>query len=257
MKQTDTKTMAYINLFGVLGALPSLCELSQEARDIISGKTISIGIEVKGGPAGVLHFEDGKMRVTQGCDKCDIKLPFGSAEKFNGMIDGTVTPIPSKGFTKIGFLLGPFIKLTDLLSKYLRPTEEDLKDEQFFRTSTLLMFHVITGAVAQIGNEDKVGRASASYIVDGNIRMAITEGGVVLTAAHIAAKDHRLTTVHTDTDAPMSYMEFEGVHNARGLFDGVASSFTLICDGKLRMGGMISQLDNVNRILDRVGLYLA
>jgi hypothetical protein len=52
-------------------------------------------------------------------------------------------------------------------------------------------------------------------------------------------------------------MEFEGVRNARGLFDGVASSFTLICDAKLRMGGMISQLDNVNRILDRVGLYLA
>ena len=257
MKQTDTRTMSFINLFAILGALPSLCELSDEARAIIAGKKISVGIEVKGGPAGVLHFEDGKMRVTEGCGKCDIKLPFGSPEKFNGMIDGTVTPIPSKGFTKLGFLLGPFTKLTDLLSKYLRPTEEDLKDEQFYRTSTLLMFHVITGAVAQIGNEDKVGRASASYIVDGNVRMAITEGGEVQTAAHIVAKDHRLCTVHTDTNAPMSYMEFEGVRNARGLFDGVASSFTLICDGKLRMGGMISQLDNVNRILDRVGLYLA
>ncbi len=257
MKQTDSRTMAHINLFGVLGALPSLCELSQDARDVIAGKTISVGIDVKGGPAGVLHFEDGKMRVTEGCGKCDIKLPFGSPEKFNGMIDGTVTPIPSKGFLKLGFLLGPFIKLTDLLSKYLRPTKEDLANEQFYRTSTLLMFHVITGAVAQIGNEDKVGRASASYIVDGNVRMAITEEGKVLTAAHIAAKDHHLTTVHTDTEAPMSYMEFEGVRNARGLFDGVASSFTLICDGKLRMGGMISQLDNINRILDRVGLYLA
>ncbi len=257
MRQTDARTMSFINLFAVLGALPSLCELSDEAREIIAGKTISLGIEVKGGPAGVLHFDNGRITVTEGCGKCDIKLPFKNPEKFNGMIDGTVTPIPSKGFTKIGFLLGPFIKLTDLLSKYLRPSEEDLKDEQFYRTSTLLMFHVITGAVSQIGNEDKVGKASASYIVDGNVRMAITENGEVLTAAHIAAKDHRLTTVHTDTDAPMSLMEFEGVHNARGLFDGVASSFTLICDGKLRMGGMISQLDNINRILDRVGLYLA
>jgi hypothetical protein len=52
-------------------------------------------------------------------------------------------------------------------------------------------------------------------------------------------------------------MQFEGIRNARGLFDGAASSFTLICDGKLRMQGMISQLDNVNRILDRVALYLA
>lgn len=257
MKQTDQRTMAFINLFAVFGALPTLCEMSEQARATIAGKRISMGISVKGGPQGTLQFDDGKITVSEGCGKCDIKLPFSSPEKFNGMIDGTVTPIPSKGLTKIGFLLKNFIPLTDILSRYLRPSEQDLSNEEFYRTSTLLMFHVITGAVAQIGNEDKVGRASASYIVDGNIRMAITEGDKVLTAVHIAAKDHRLQTVHTDTDAPMSFMEFDGVYNARGLFDGVASSFTLICDGKLRMGGMISQLDNVNRILDRVGLYLA
>lgn len=257
MKQTDQRTLAFINLFAILGALPTLCELSDEARATVAGKRVSIGIAVKDGPCGTLHFDDGKVIVTEGCDKCDIKLPFSSPEKFNGMIDGTVTPIPSKGLTKIGFLLKSFIPLTDILSRYLRPSEDDLKDETFYRTSTLLMFHVITGAVAQIGNEDKVGRASASYIVNGNVRMAITEGERVLTAAHIVAKDHRLTTIHTDTDAPMSQMEFDGVHNARGLFDGAASSFTLICDAKLRLGGMISQLDNVNRILDRVGLYLA
>ena len=78
-----------------------------------------------------------------------------------------------------------------------------------------------------------------------------------MAAAHIQAKDSVLTTVPTDTDAAMSVMQFEGIRNARGLFDGVASSFTLICDGKLKMQGMISQLDNVNRILDRVALYLA
>ena len=257
MKQTDTRTLAFINLFAILGSLPVLCEMSDEARATVAGKRLSMGIVVKGGPEATLHFDDGRITVTEGCGKCDIKLPFSSPEKFNGMIDGTVTPIPSKGFTRIGFLLKCFVPLTDILSRYLRPTEDDLRDEEFYRTSTLLMFHVITGAVAQIGNEDKVGRASASYIVDGNVRMAITEGERVLTAAHIVAKDHRLTTVHADTDTPMSHMEFDGVHNARGLFDGAASSFTLICDGKLRLGGMISQLDNVNRILDRVGLYLA
>ncbi len=257
MKQTDQRTLAFINLFAVFGALPTLCELSEEARATIAGKRVSIGIAVKGGPAGTLRFRDGAVDVVAGCDKCDIKLPFFSPEKFNGMMDGTVTPIPSKGFTKIGFLLKNFIPLTDILSRYLRPSEDDLKDEKFYRISTLLMFRVITGAVSQIGNEDKVGRASAGYIVDGNIRMAITENGVPVIAAHIVAENHRLTTVSADTDSPMSQMEFEGIHNARGLFDGIASSFTLICDGKLRMNGMISQLDNINRILDRVGLYLA
>ena len=257
MKQTDQRTLAFINLFGVFGAIPALCELSPKARAAIGDKRISIGISVKNGPEGTLSFEGGRATLREGCGKCDIKLPFSSPEKFNGMMEGTVTPIPSKGFTKLGFLLKNFVPLTDILSSYLRPSEQDMQDGEFYRVSTLLLFRVIMGAVAQIGNEDKIGRASASYIVDGNIRVAITEGEDVLAAAHIVAKDHRLETVQADTDTPMSYMEFDGIRNARGLFDGVASSFTLICDGKLRMGGMISQLDNVNRILDRVGLYLA
>ena len=257
MKQTDARTLAYINLFAVLGSLPHLCELSEEARGLIADRKISLGIRVKNGPCAVLYFDHGRVRMEQGRLPCDILLPFGSPEKFNGMIDGTVTPIPSRGFLRLGFLLGPFIKLTDVLSRYLRPTAEQLEDGEFFRISTLLMFRVITSAVSQIGNEDKIGRASASYIADGHIRMAITQEGQTLAVAHIVAQDHRLQTVHADTDTPMSQMEFEGIQNARGLFDGVLSSFTLICDSKLRMGGLISQLDNVNRILDRVGLYLA
>lgn len=70
-------------------------------------------------------------------------------------------------------------------------------------------------------------------------------------------KDHHLTAVHEKAEEVMSSMEFSDLHTARDLFDGKAASFPLICDGKVQMKGMISQLDNVNRILDRVGLYLA
>lgn len=257
MKNLDTKTLSYINLFAIFGAIPKLCELDESARALIADKNISMGVSVKGGPAGVLRFAGGKVSLEAGEGACDIKLSFAAPEKFNGMIDGTVTPIPSKGLLKVGFLLKTFVPLTDILSRYLRPSEDDLKNDEFFRISTILLFHVITGAVAQIGNHDRIGRASASYIVDGNVRMLITEGGETVAAAHIAAKDNVLTTVPTDTDKAMSLMQFEGIRNARGLFDGVASSFTLICDGKLKMQGMVSQLDNVNRILDRVALYLA
>ena len=171
------------------------------------------------------------------------------------MIDGTVTPIPSKGFLRIGFLTGTFTKLTDILTKYLRPTEEDMKDEQFFRTSTKLMLHVIAGAVAQIGNEEKVGRASASYMVDGIVHLSIKNEAAVA----IEAKDHHLSVL---PQAPsirdaMSYMEFADLHVARDLFDGKRNAVVSVGEGLIRIGGMISQVDNVNRILDRVALYLA
>ena len=171
------------------------------------------------------------------------------------MIDGTVTPIPSKGFTKIGFLTGPFIKLTDILTKYLRPTAEDLENEEFFRISTKLMLHVIAGAVAQIGNQDMIGKASASYMVDGTVRLSIKNE----IAAAIQIRDHHLTAL---ADAPdisdsMSYMEFANLHIARELFDGHRNAVASVGEGLIRIGGMISQVDNVNRILDRVALYLA
>jgi len=250
----DATTLAYINLYAILGALKYLCEESAEARAILGDSRVDLGIAVKNGPEAMLRFEDGSVRVLQGTDGCDILLRFGSPEKFNGMIDGTVTPIPSKGFTKIGFLLKKFTKLTDLLSAYLRPSPEELEDGEFFRISTTLMFHVILESVAQIGNHDKFGRFSAGWTVDGNVRLAILPDGV---EGYISVKDHKLTAVHGKAQEVMSSMEFIGMKNARALFDGEMGSFPLICDGKLLMKGMISQLDNINRILDRVAVYLA
>lgn len=250
---TDAKTLAYINLHAILGTIPYLCELDEKARELIKDEKISVGFRVKGGPSGALCFADGKAWFAEECDSCNIILPFSSPEKFNGMIDGTVTPIPSKGFTKIGFLLKKFMPLTDILSSYLRADKEALSDPVFFEKSTVLMFHLIASAIAQIGNVDKIGQASASYIVDGNIKLAIGDG----LALGIEAKDHVLRAVHSAPEKFMSYMRFEDIKLARALFDGEVNAVACVGEGKVRIGGMISQVDNINRILDRVALYLA
>lgn len=249
----DERTLAYINLFAVLGGLSQLCRLDEECGKLIQGKEISIGIAVKDGPEGTIRFSGGACTVTPGIDRCDIRLPFSSCRKFNGLIDGTVTPIPSKGFTKIGFLLHEFTALTDKLTAYLRPAEGALEDESFFAVSTTIMFHLILDAVAQIGNVDKVGRASASYIVDGDVRVAI-QGGP---EGAVHARDHKLTAIHAPVDNPTSYMVFSNMRDARDLFDGKVNAVVCVGLGKVRIGGMISMVDNVNRILDRVSMYLA
>ena len=249
----DPKTMAYVNLFAVLGAIPYLCELDKEAAALIEGKTVSVGFAVKDGPEATLFFGGGKCRMAPGVDRCQVKLPFSTCEKFNGLIDGTVTPIPSKGFGKIGFLTGPFTKLTDRLSAYLRPDPEALKDPEFFRVSTTIMFHVIAEAIAQIANHDKVGSFSASNIDDGIVKLAIRGGP----AAALCCRDHRLTAVHDEPREFFSYMEFRDMELARALFDGKVNAIAAVGLGQVRIGGMICQVDNVNRILDRVAAYLA
>ena len=52
-------------------------------------------------------------------------------------------------------------------------------------------------------------------------------------------------------------MEFKGIKLARDLFDGKVNAVASIGEGTILMGGNISMIDNVNRILDRVALYLA
>lgn len=249
----DSKTLAYINLFGILGALPYLCELDSEAAALIEEHTVSIGFSVKDGPEATLFIGGGKCRMVPGTERCDVKLPFSSCKKFNGLIDGTTTPIPSKGFTKIGFLLKNFTKLTDRLSAYLRPEGDALQDLEFFRISTTLMFHVIVEAIAQIGNHDKIGRFSASNIVDGIAKLAIADGPV----AALVCRDHHITAVHSAPKEFLSYMEFQGMTLARQLFDGQVNAIAAVGLGQVRIGGMIAQIDNINRILDRVAIYLA
>ena len=252
---TDAKTLAYINLFGILGALENLCELDEEAQELLKGKKpISIGIEVKGGPSATLTFKNSRCRMEEGCRKdCDVKLPFSSCEKFNGLIDGTVTPIPSKGFIHIPFLLKQFTGLTDILTKYLRASEEDLKDEVFFEKSTKLMFYLITVAISQIANHDEIGKFSAHYVPDGIVEVAIKDS----VAAALRVEDHHFVTIKQKPKAFRSQMQFGSIKLARDLFDGNVNALSCIGDGSIEMHGQINMIDNVNRILDRVALYLA
>lgn len=252
MTYTDTRTMAFINLYGVLGGLVALCDVVPEAKKILGKSTCSIGFDVKNGPSATLTFVGGRCILKDGVENCAIKLPFSTCEKFNGMVNGTVTPIPTRGMTKLPFLLGKFKKLTDLLEQYLRPAPEKLEDEVFLKQSTAVMFRVIASAVAQIANHDKIGQASASYIVDGPIKLEI-EG---LAKAALIAKDHKLTFSDKMPKTYLSYMQFANVNVARDLFDGKINSVAAVGLGDVKIGGMISQIDNVNRILSRLELYL-
>ena len=252
---TDAKTLAYINLYGILGTLENLCELDAEASALAQvKKPISIAFSVKGGPAATLTFKNGRCRMEQGANpKATVLLPFSSCEKFNGLIDGTVTPIPVKGFTKIGFLLKNFTKLTDILTKYLRASEDDLKDPVFFETSTKLMFYLITVTISQIANNDSIGTFSASNVPDGIIEMGIKDS----VAATVRVKDHHFVTIKQKPASYRSKMEFGSIKQARDLFDGKVNAVACIGEGTITMSGLINMIDNLNRILDRVALYLA
>jgi hypothetical protein len=247
----DAVTNAYINMFGILGALEDLCRLSQAAKALLPRRPLTVSFAVTKGPAARLTFSSDGCVIKSGVGECDIKLPFSSVEKFNAVIDGTANPIPSKGFTKIGFLLKNFTELTKLLESFLRA--KDLKDKDFFNASTTIMFYLIAQAVTQIGNHDAVGRFSASNIVDGTAVLSVAGGP----QAALCFKDH---TVSCSRQIPKDFnalMEFTDMKLARQLFDGEVSALACVGRGLIVMKGNLGMLDNINRILDRVAVYLA
>ena len=253
---TDTRAMAFVNLYGVLATLENLCAMDQKAKAILSKltKPVSLCFDVKNGPCGTLHFTKGGCRFTEGSEGCTCKMSFPSPKAFNDLIDHSKPGIPVKNPVQVlSFLLGPFTALTNRLTEILRPSADALKDRAFFELNTTLTFYTIVGGISALANTDPISKISAGNTVDGDIHLGIS--GVA--AATIRVKDHHFTTIKEAASNPRAKMEFADIDLANSLFAGTASTINELCKGRIRLAGMISMVDNVNRILDRIAVYLA
>lgn len=251
----ETKAMAYVNMYGVLGTLENLCQLDDKAKQILAAmkKPVSLCFSVKNGPCCTYHFSKEGCRMTEGDADCTCKMRFSSVEAFNNLIDNSKPGMPTKNPVQVlSFLLGPFTKLTDRLNEILRPSEEAMQDRAFFELSTTLTLYTIAGAISALANHDSISKISADYTVDGDISLGIKDTAYVT----LRVADKHFTTVKERCENPRAIMEFEDLDLAAGLFAGKVATINEMCKGTIRLRGMISMLDNVNRILDRVSVYL-
>jgi hypothetical protein len=251
----DPRVRAHINLFAVLGALSVLATRADEARAILESIDAphTVTIKVKGLPQHSYTFtrEGIAPGIVPGARK--VTLAFTSPAHFNKMIDGKAQPIPLAGPRGLKFLTGPFTALADLLGSYLKPSTNDMADIRFMETSTILTLHVAVAAIAQVANEDRSGRFSAASIPNGDIALEV--GDSIDLRLH--ALDHRLEfDPSTPTTPARAALRFADLDTAGDILSGRASALGSICDGTLGMRGFIPMVDNVSRILDRVGHYL-
>lgn len=251
----EAKAMAYVNMYGVLATLENLCEIDDEAKAILKElkKPVSLCFDVTDGPCCTFNFTNDGCKMSEGSYGCTCKMNFSSPEKFNALIDESKPGIPVKGTVQVlSFLLGPFTKLTNRMTELLRPNEENLKDRAFFEESTILTFYTIAGAISALANSDSISKQSALYTVDGDVSMGIKN----VCYATIRVSNHTFRTVKEKAQTPRAIMEFADIDLAYGLFTGTASTMAELCAGNIYMSGMISMVDNLNRILDRVAVYL-
>jgi hypothetical protein len=251
----ETRALSYVNMYGVLGALENLCAIDECAKEILRGlkKPVSMCFSVKNGPCCTFHFTREGCTMTEGEEGCSCKMSFASPEAFNALIDTSKPGMPAKNPVQLlTFLMGPFTALTDRLNAVLRPTAEDMADRAFFEESTVLTLYTVAGAISALANEDSISKVSADYTVDGDISLGVKDTAYVT----IQVKDKHFTTIKQRCENPRAIMEFADLDLAAGLFAGTVSTINEMCKGTIHLRGMISMLDNVNRILDRVSVYL-
>ncbi|SEI84346.1 hypothetical protein [Demequina mangrovi] len=255
LTDTDPAVLARINMHAVLGALVVLAERAPEAPPLLAAvdRPMLVRLRVPGLPPRELRFaSDGVSASAQG-DESLVTLAFTSPAHLNAMVDGHRQPIPIAGPAGLAFLTKVFAPLADLLGRYLKPSEEGLADPAFRATSALLTLHVAIAAVAQVANADRSGRFSAALIPDGEIGVEVGDGHEL----RLVALDHALTFEPAPASSPArAVLAFRDLDVAGDVLAGRASALACIGDGSMSMRGFIPMIDNVSRILDRVGHYL-
>ncbi|MDF2673912.1 MAG: hypothetical protein K0R09_2177, partial [Clostridiales bacterium] len=146
-----------------------------------------------------------------------------------------------------------FIKLTDRLSFYLKPTEELLKDNKYFTINTILTSYTAFFALGEIGNNDKIGKLNSKRIPNGTILISVANGPSI----SINASNGHLDMSKEASKNPRASMNFTNLETANQLLNGKVDSYTCIATGQLQIKGFIPMIDNMNKILSQVPAYLS
>lgn len=254
LTEIDDRVLAAVNLHAVLGALPRLAELSPEAAAILAAMNgpATLTAAVLGGER--TRFVFSPAGVAAGAEPVGTRatLVFRSAAHANRVLAGTGTPIPVAGPAGIRFLTGVFTPLTDLLSRYLEPSDADLENPAFAEASRTLLLEVAVGAIVVVGNLDRSGRFSASQMPDGDLDITVGD-----TLRHrIRVSDHRLERVPVSDAGPRAVFRFVDLPTAGDVLAGRESALACVGDGRIAIRGYVPLVDNISRILGRVGHYL-
>ena len=249
----DQLAMACINMKGVLRALTYLCDLDAEAAEIIKDANLTVQFSVKNGPAARLIFKGGKCAFADGKGDAAIKLYFSSPEKFNALMDGNGTPTILKGFTKLGFLLKDFGKLTARMEHFLRPGPDAAQDEKFKEISTLLTFYTAFNSLPEIGMFDPVGAQVIKNAASGQLCACIENTDYLV---RMKVGKGSMKTIDASDGSPEMRLVFSSLEKTGDVLGGRSDFLTAIGFGDVRMSGYIPVMMAVEHLVPRLAAYL-
>jgi hypothetical protein len=246
---------AYLNLHAVLQNLEDLVKLDEQSARLVKDWQVTVQFIVRNGPSAFVEFKNGVCRHgTTAYENPTVKLYFTSADHLNRMFDGKATPIPLKGFLRLGFLKREFAQLTDRLTYYLRPELGKPEDESYVRLNTILTLQTALYAVKVLAMLEPTSKKIAAHIPAGALQVEVLPAGPCL---HLVFDKAGISVAKGPAKRPMAKMAFKNFQVANALLTDKLDGFLAVANADVVLQGQLPMVDNLNLILDRVPRYLA
>ena len=251
----ESMIKAYLNLHAVFQNLEDLVKLDEQMAQLIKAWELTVEFSVRNGPSAFVEFKNGVCRHgTTAHENPTVKLYFTSAEHLNRMFDGKATPIPLKGFLRLGFLKREFAQLTDRLTYYLRPELGKPDDESYLKLNAILTLQTALYAVKVLVMLEPTSKKIAAHIPAGVLEVSVLPAGPCL---HLGFDKGGVSVAKGAAKRPMAKMVFKDYRVVNALLTGKMDGFLAVANGDVVLQGQLPMVDNLNLILDRVPRYLA
>ncbi|MBM4396549.1 MAG: SCP2 sterol-binding domain-containing protein [Deltaproteobacteria bacterium] len=249
---TRERVTANMHLYAVLPRVLDLARLDDAATGIARDMDVSIAFAVRGGPYVALDFKRGSGGARR-TGLADVVLFFPSCRHLNRMFGGEkATPIPLWGLHRFRDLQR-FTKLSDRLTQYLKPSDDDMADPCFRKRHVELSLLVGLAACREVADLDPRAQRVATALHDGTIQYSVGEEG-----PHVTAKvEHGTISVAPGrVPDPTTTIALRDLDFAVALIRGEVDTFAASGLGDIRLSGDLALADKFNHLFDRVGLYL-
>jgi hypothetical protein len=148
-----------------------------------------------------------------------------------------------------------FSKLTEILTRYLKPAESDLKDPEFKRKHVEMMLQTGLAGAAQIAKYDSKVEHAIDLLPYGSIQFSVLPDGPF--AFVEVDQEKNISSGAGKIENPSANLDINGVDVAADLLADRLDQFAALGSGDLRASGLLPLVDEFNAVLDRVGKFLA
>ena len=248
--------LANLHLHAVLPRLEELVKLDDEARSIAQQMKLAVRFKVRKGPSEVVEIAEGAVRASSDPRaKADLGLLFLSCDQLNNLfMDKRAIPVPYKGLTRLPQMRS-FSKLSGVLTRYLKPAETDLKDPGFKKKHVEMALMAGLAGAAEVARYDRKMQKVVDRLPWGTAQFSVLPDGPHAFVS--VGRDKTISVTNGTIADPTATLDIHGVDMAAGVLAGTVDTFAAVGREDIRATGLLSLLDELNALLDRVGTLLA